>query len=369
MIDALTPIAGWWLSWMVAATWQVALLAALVGVALWALPEHLARRARHPLWMLIALRLLIPPIIPLPADGPLASFEPVVAMSTSGLGGGATQIAVAMLLWAAGVIVVTGVTLSRLFRLRRFARSSSTAAPEEIRSLADGVAVGLGLRRTPEIRVSDTGAGPMLIGYRNPCVILPSVAADGWSTAILSHVLMHELTHVRRRDLLYESLFAVVNALYWFHPLVYLARRRAHDAREICCDASVAAQAGTPYRDTLLRLAANRHLGQAMAGSAAMGGGPAIIARLRALENGGAPVSGRARVLPSAIVAALAVFALAVTTPCGVERGARHKRDAAEIAIKALANEPGYGSLHARYATALYMSLRSESGDPAGRTE
>jgi HEAT repeat protein len=76
---------------------------------------------------------------------------------------------------------------------------------------------------------------PFAAGVRRPLIVLPADAEE-WSVAKREAVLIHELGHVRRRDMVGHTLGRIVCALYWFHPLVWTAARRLRDASEHACD-------------------------------------------------------------------------------------------------------------------------------------
>lgn len=106
---------------------------------------------------------------------------------------------------------------------------------------------------------------PMLIGFLSPCIVIPqrAFAANGKKSE-LRHILRHELTHYRRRDLLYKWFAVCVSALHWFNPLMVLVRREIGRACELSCDEAVirCLDAGrrNDYGETLLSIASNKRL-------------------------------------------------------------------------------------------------------------
>lgn len=84
---------------------------------------------------------------------------------------------------------------------------------------------------------------PCAYGYIRPRICLPERKMEEQE---LSCLLKHELYHIRQHDLWYKLLFLIVNALYWFHPLVYLMRREAYKDMEFRCDELVIKDTG-PY--------------------------------------------------------------------------------------------------------------------------
>lgn len=81
------------------------------------------------------------------------------------------------------------------------------------------------------------GAGPLLLGWRNPAILIPDRMLDEMGTAELRLVIAHELAHLQRKDLYWSLFMTWVGAAFWFHPFVWLARREMLAATELACDA------------------------------------------------------------------------------------------------------------------------------------
>ncbi len=93
----------------------------------------------------------------------------------------------------------------------------------------------LGIDRTPRIVRSDEVKMPFAAGLVTPTIVLPA-ESDGWDDERRQAVLMHELAHIRRNDLLGHTLGRIACAIYWFHPLVWRAARRLRIESERACD-------------------------------------------------------------------------------------------------------------------------------------
>jgi len=111
---------------------------------------------------------------------------------------------------------------------------------------ARALSADLGLRNVRFLRGA-AGTMPMAWGIVNPAVLMPA-DADEWPVERLRIVLLHELAHVSRRDCLTHLLAQAACAVYWFHPLAWMAARRARNERERACDDLVLA-AGTRGSD------------------------------------------------------------------------------------------------------------------------
>lgn len=159
------------------------------------------------------------------------------------------------LVWAAVASGILGrylVGVAGAARLRAGARSPTTA--ELPPRLVAGAARAAGLSRPPEVRFADL-ATPIACGLVRRAVLLPPAAAD-WSAARLRMVLVHEMAHLRRRDVATQGLAQVACAIFWFDPLLWWARARLRAAAESAADDSVLSD-GTPpdrYVMELVRL-------------------------------------------------------------------------------------------------------------------
>ena len=96
---------------------------------------------------------------------------------------------------------------------------------------------------------------PMTFGLLRPVVLMPYGAAK-WPAERLRVVMLHEIAHVKRRDWLTTMLAEVACALYWFHPLVWLAAHRLRVESEQECDDLVLTSGvqAVDYADHLLEV-------------------------------------------------------------------------------------------------------------------
>ena len=91
------------------------------------------------------------------------------------------------------------------------------------------------------VRLSATGQGPSVDGVLRPYISLPRGIDRVLSRKELDAVLIHEVTHARRRDNLVGLLYEIALCALWFHPLVWLTGSRLAMFRELSCDDSVIA--------------------------------------------------------------------------------------------------------------------------------
>lgn len=132
-------------------------------------------------------------------------------------------------LWLPGFASTLGYWL---LQLRRLAGTRGAARP------ADGV---LGQLPIP-VLLTDSRIEPGIFGVFRPVLLLPTGIADRLSPAQFEAVVAHELIHVRRHDNLWAALHAIVQAIFWFNPLVWWMGGRLVAEREQACDEAVLAQ-------------------------------------------------------------------------------------------------------------------------------
>jgi beta-lactamase regulating signal transducer with metallopeptidase domain len=132
--------------------------------------------------------------------------------------------------------VLAGLAIYRFRRLLRLA----LPAPQRIQSQVDKLARCLGLAHAPNVALVPGKVSPMLwsLGGR-PRLLLPSELFERLPPEQRATLLAHELAHLRRRDHWVRVLELVVTGLYWWHPVVWWARREIREAEEQCCDAWV----------------------------------------------------------------------------------------------------------------------------------
>ncbi|HEX5268969.1 MAG TPA: M56 family metallopeptidase, partial [Gemmataceae bacterium] len=133
-------------------------------------------------------------------------------------------------------LLVAGLRGWRFARLLRYGQP----APAWLQREADGLAVRLGLSRAPVLRLVPGRVSPMLWApLWSARLLLPAGLLDRLDDAGRRTLLAHELAHLRRGDHRVRLFELLVTALFWWHPVVWWARRELREAEELCCDAWV----------------------------------------------------------------------------------------------------------------------------------
>lgn len=187
-------------------------------------------------------KLLLPPVLPLralfqggsvhPAAGrfmPLSFAEPGgVASPDVAAGTGPGIVALLMVLWAAGAILLLAWTVVSAARFSRLLRDARPAPRSEVPGIASRAGV--------EILVSPRIAMPLTFGVFARRIYVPAGTWNRWTRRSREMVVRHELAHISRRDGAVQVLQAAARSIYFFHPLVWLLDRRLGEYREMACD-------------------------------------------------------------------------------------------------------------------------------------
>jgi uncharacterized protein (TIGR03435 family) len=111
------------------------------------------------------------------------------------------------------------------------------------------------MRRPLSIKLSDQALEPGIFGIRHPVLLWPEGISQHLEDAHLEAILTHEVCHVRRRDNLAAAIHMVIEAIFWFHPLVWWLGARLIEEREHACDEEVLQLGNQPhvYAESILK--------------------------------------------------------------------------------------------------------------------
>lgn len=271
----------------------ISLSTSVVLLPLLLLAGPICRRYRakscYVLWLLLALRLLIPVEIPLP-QAPVTVEVPVVEFTVletpqtgvelpvqnqtnptvvqpSPVRRDISTVEILGLIWAAGVVLLLAAQWINYSTLKQKLWNNSLGNPTDQQQLAQlGAAVPV-LRGDVE--------SPLTFGLLHPAIFLPRELPQ----EDVPMVLRHELCHLRRRDLWYKGMLLLCACIHWFNPLVWKLGKVAGEHLELCCDEDVVAGQDIRFR---------KEYGQLLLRSAAAGQRAAL-----ATQFGGSDLKGR----------------------------------------------------------------------------
>jgi beta-lactamase regulating signal transducer with metallopeptidase domain len=158
-----------------------------------------------------------------------------------------------MTVWVAGAALALLPMVIGLWQIRSFRRCSLPWLHGH--SVVEGLARDAGIHRRVDVLLHEGLPGPMTCGVVHPAIVVPP-DAETWDAEDLNRVMVHELEHVRRADRVSQCFARALCAVYWFHPLVWIAwRRLSLEAERSCDDAVLGRSEATAYADQLVGLA------------------------------------------------------------------------------------------------------------------
>lgn len=159
--------------------------------------------------------------------------------------------------WALGATGVAAWLITGQLRLRRTIARGTTEAPEELQQLSHWAAARMGIGECVPVKVMRSWSTLAVSGAWRPVLLVPDDLTERFTVTQLRGMFLHEMAHVRRRDVLWTWLALGLCALHWFNPLAWLALRRFHADRELACDAAALRALDAParheYGEALLR--------------------------------------------------------------------------------------------------------------------
>jgi bla regulator protein BlaR1 len=260
--------------------WQSTLFAALAAILTLAFKKNQAR-IRHHLWLAASLKFLVPLSLLIGLGRRMAtprfslSGQSGLFSAVEGFSQPFTFVVVAPVNHATNVVSLlavlprliaavwlcgfAAVVILWLVRWRRVAAAAQRAAPmkqgREVEALRQLEKIG-GVRRSITLLLSrDSAMEPGIFGIFRPVLLWPATISEHLQDSHLKAILAHEVSHARRRDNLAAAMHMAVEAIFWFHPMVWWLGARLVEERELACDEAVL-QLGNPpaiYAESILK--------------------------------------------------------------------------------------------------------------------
>ena len=265
--------------------WQSTLFAAACGGATLALRKNRAQ-VRRGLWIAASVKFLIPfaaivaigrelgwRLLPAVSERQLTimlgfvgqPFTPTVlpafARTSAAFTAGATPALAGMAtvalfaLWMAGCAVLLVSWFVRWRDVSRTARGAMALTEGRELAILRRLERDRAIRRPLTLLLSDALMEPGVLGIVSPRLLWPRGISERLDDRQIEAIIAHELSHVSHRDNFVASVHMVVQAAFWFHPLVWWVGARLVDERERACDEDVLRFGSEPevYAESILR--------------------------------------------------------------------------------------------------------------------
>ncbi len=246
--------------------------------------ERLPKSVQYDLWVLVVLVWILPlskiGVLPETSVTGSTSFTPVydvtqcisrmafekpVQLELLSQASGGTDIlqvqylnvaVIIFIIWLTGMIIFLGFHIIGYMRFVQRLKKHHVRADAHETELLHQLS---GRKKVPGLCKSSVAATPMLIGLFHPVIVLPD---KNYADEQLCNIFLHELTHFRRHDIVIKWLSVWMQALHWYHPVVFLVQREVSRACELACDEAVIRNMDTnekqSYGDTLIAVVAEK---------------------------------------------------------------------------------------------------------------
>ncbi len=160
--------------------------------------------------------------------------------------------------WLSGAVILAGYIFVKAFRLWQTVTPERPVTNQEILELLEDGKLQMRVRTLVGVVVTDKVRTPALFGFLRPRILLPQGLIETLGLDELHYVFLHELAHLRRRDIYLGWLVCLLQVVHWFNPVLWYAFRRMRADQELAADALALATAGAGesprYGQAILKL-------------------------------------------------------------------------------------------------------------------
>ncbi len=267
----MNRLAEVWIEYVTTMLWQSSLLMLVIGV-LYLLSWKRSAAFRYALLCIILLKFLLPTNLEsvnglwswfeVPKQPPVTSIqevvellpftrtiEPVVVAEIKPLASVMPPILsedvpvdTSLLLfisWLLGVLVLASALVFRASQIKRQFSSAQKVDDSTVLDLLNQCRQEMGITRPIPLFMLTELASPVLVGLIRPRILVTKTTLEGMNPEHLRPIFLHELAHVRRWDLIVNTLQIILQVLWFFHPGLWLTNWLIHREREVACDDAV----------------------------------------------------------------------------------------------------------------------------------
>ena len=193
---------------------------------------------------------------PVPSPAPEQNLSPVESPLASRIFLSVPEILA--LVWLCGVVFSLTIRSVRYAIGMHTLKRHAYQADDRLMEISHKLCESWHIRKPVRVRICPALSGPVVCGVLRPVICLPEIE---YSTDMAAGIFAHELTHIRRCDLMKKRLWNLAVSLHWYNPFVYLARRDADRFLELACDETiltpVSEAARVKYGEVLLSILRN----------------------------------------------------------------------------------------------------------------
>jgi beta-lactamase regulating signal transducer with metallopeptidase domain/HEAT repeat protein len=234
-------------------------------------------------------------------------------------------LSIVFLIWVAVLLAIAASLGYATLMVRRIVNRARTLDTADWLTPLFEVSDRLSLDEPPRLLRSEDAKMPFACGVFRATIVLPA-ECDSWSLDRRRAVLLHELAHVRRHDLVGHTLGRLACAVYWFHPLVWTAAKQLRSESERACDdlALACGARATDYAEHLLDIVTSVRRDSTPSVALAMARRKDFEGRMLAILDPELRHSSPSRSQSAALIGSLALIAIVVGAAAPSPRAAVH---------------------------------------------
>ncbi|WZL72904.1 M56 family metallopeptidase [Clostridiaceae bacterium 35-E11] len=166
-----------------------------------------------------------------------------------------------MLIWFVGVVFLTLYTIKMNMKMYLDIKKESVYAEEQTLQILENCKEKMQIQKSLPLMQTKAVETPSLFGLFKPCLLLPIDMEKKLSTKELHYVMLHELAHLKRKDITVYLMMGFLQILHWFNPIIWYGFYKMKQDCEVACDAMVLSCIGDEecknYGHTIIHLLEN----------------------------------------------------------------------------------------------------------------
>ncbi len=225
--------------------------------------NHFGAKWHYLIWFILIIRLMMPysPNSPVSLFNLMEIFDQGPALETSELETHISPIRVIFLdeqwleepttvgknvieaiqavswIWLIGVITILTYTFGANIQFLRKWRKNAAEADSDVYKLLERCQLTMGISKKIPVFYTKHINAPVLFGLMHPCLLLPASLKNAFNEDELTCIMLHELAHLKRKDIATFWIMALLKAVYWMNPLIWYALNKMRQDCEVACDA------------------------------------------------------------------------------------------------------------------------------------
>ncbi|MBC8060743.1 MAG: M56 family metallopeptidase, partial [Clostridiaceae bacterium] len=141
-------------------------------------------------------------------------------------------------IWGIGVILMLLWLFYTYYSMNQKLAKGSIAANERILTIFQNCKVKIGVSKDIEILIQDIVGSPSLFGIIHPKILLV-LHVENFTDKEIEYILLHELAHYQRKDVLVNYLLLTMQLVHWFNPLMWYCFKCIRQDMEVATDEKV----------------------------------------------------------------------------------------------------------------------------------